>query len=942
MPSPLESRVAQVQASARRLVLLKRTGRFVAAATLLTIGFGALGYYLRIDDPLFRWLLSASYWGLVAASCVRLFAPALQVRHDLVATARQIEMRMPVFGGRLSSAIAFSQQSERDWTNGSADLRHAAILQTEQIASSLDFRRVINDRAPRRSLAIATLCLLGAALLVALNPALAEIAICRLGAPWQNRPWPRHHVLAFVEPVPRIIAGDNFEAVLIDRRGALPGDVEIQVRRSAAHGPAVERRRVEVAADRAVFHLENVTQSFEYRARGGDDDTMPWLAVSVVNPPKITDLQVIVRPPAYTGLPPVSEGPHVSALVGSQLEVRGKIDQPIQALSMTSAANNHLPTAALTGNGREFRLPSKDAVWTVDRSETFDFELTAEDGLTVKSDARIDVHALEDHAPSIVWLSPEEHTVLTPRAIVEIRCTVNDDLAVQRVDLRYLQTGKNDEEQTVSLLAPEPMRSATTRSSSGAALAGDERQVTFQWDLAQFSELSAGDSLQLRITAEDYKPQMATTEVRRISVVTAAEFQERIAAHESAVMLLLQEALATARQLHQQTDAVRSRVVSTATTTQQDVGGIEASQYSLLQLRRLLDTGPDGALGRIATLQRELAANAQSNGRNATRLWSLQQELTELVGDDLPAVDQHLGAAARDARPAVQEASVNSRRSPQSSTAKGIHQQLQAAAEREDHVVRALERIVGTLSQSDALSRIARQLTQLRAEEQRLATNTEDLHLKAIGQSNPSAVSDRAAAQQLHGEQLDLARQFDKLQSALEAANAATTSDQQDAAPPLADAASTARRLAIGSRMREAAAHLAQLRFSRASQSEQQVVDALDELLNSLPREDAGRGPNQTAGQSENNSTRGQPSLAVAGTTANPSAASSQGSRAASDASFPASANVEQALRHVWGHLPDKTREQLQAPSSEQFLPKYQRLIEQFYQRLAEEPVKNR
>ncbi len=49
-------------------------------------------------------------------------------------------------------------------------------------------------------------------------------------------------------------------------------------------------------------------------------------------------------------------------------------------------------------------------------------------------------------------------------------------------------------------------------------------------------------------------------------------------------------------------------------------------------------------------------------------------------------------------------------------------------------------------------------------------------------------------------------------------------------------------------------------------------------------------------------------------------------------------ADVQEVLRRFWGHLPDKVREQMQASLSEQFLPKYQRLIEDYYQRLAEDP----
>jgi hypothetical protein len=44
------------------------------------------------------------------------------------------------------------------------------------------------------------------------------------------------------------------------------------------------------------------------------------------------------------------------------------------------------------------------------------------------------------------------------------------------------------------------------------------------------------------------------------------------------------------------------------------------------------------------------------------------------------------------------------------------------------------------------------------------------------------------------------------------------------------------------------------------------------------------------------------------------------------------------AMRRIWGHLPEKEREEMIGALGEQFLPKYERLIEAFYKRLAERP----
>lgn len=49
---------------------------------------------------------------------------------------------------------------------------------------------------------------------------------------------------------------------------------------------------------------------------------------------------------------------------------------------------------------------------------------------------------------------------------------------------------------------------------------------------------------------------------------------------------------------------------------------------------------------------------------------------------------------------------------------------------------------------------------------------------------------------------------------------------------------------------------------------------------------------------------------------------------------------MEDLLKDVWGHLPERIRRQMLAGSGEEVLPKYQKLIEEYYKRLAEDAEK--
>ena len=46
---------------------------------------------------------------------------------------------------------------------------------------------------------------------------------------------------------------------------------------------------------------------------------------------------------------------------------------------------------------------------------------------------------------------------------------------------------------------------------------------------------------------------------------------------------------------------------------------------------------------------------------------------------------------------------------------------------------------------------------------------------------------------------------------------------------------------------------------------------------------------------------------------------------------------IKKTIYRVWGHLPPQVQKSMKAAASERFLPEYQKLIEQYYSRLAEE-----
>ncbi|HMC09984.1 MAG TPA: hypothetical protein VKH44_01790, partial [Pirellulaceae bacterium] len=639
MSPSLPNRVQQVQTIASRLMFFHGLARFAVAVVLAITGLGFLDYLLRLHDPLARWLLSASLLATVIFAFNKLVLPSLRVHQSPIGTARRIELRFPVLRERLSSAIAFLSQSQDDPTAGSPVLRRATIAQAEAIGSGLDFRAALDHRAPRRAMLAAAAALAVAAILPSANPPAAGLAFARLIQPWRDLSWPRRHELAFEQATTRLAKGDDLELVLIDRRGILPNDLRLLIRHETPTGWRTETKQLKPLGERMIFRLENVTRGLEYRAWGGDDDTMPWTELIVVEPPKIVELQIIVEPPAYTGLAPRSEGQIVNALVGSKLRIRGKLDQPIQAATLKSASPGvSIPAAEILADRRQFQSPPRGSSWIVEQSGTFSLELTDQHGISFGKGTRIELHAVQDTPPSIAWAAPAEHTFVTAGAALPLKAVVKDDLAVRSVQLRYLRPGNSDEEQIVDLYVGQ----ASSLPNKSAPSESESQRIDYTWDLSRLAGLVSGDVLAIRLTAEDYKPQLATTTVRRVTVISDEDLQSRIATRQAAILSQLADALRMAQQCREQSRSLEIRFRETGQVLTSDLNLLQAAQHNLRQVQRLLAGAPEGAAGQIASLLVELTANHAEQHASSQRLRDLLSQVQGLTQGQLPAIDQEL------------------------------------------------------------------------------------------------------------------------------------------------------------------------------------------------------------------------------------------------------------------------------------------------------------
>src|SRR5205085_11475642 len=114
------------------------------------------------------------------------------------------------------------------------------------------------------------------------------------------------------------------------------------------------RQEMKFLDGRMVYRLENVARGFRYRASGGDDDTMPWQRLDVVEPLQVAGLKVVVHPPAYAGQPWEATGSVFTMLEGSRLAISGRVDQPLSAAWVLREGTKEATNLTIAEDGISF------------------------------------------------------------------------------------------------------------------------------------------------------------------------------------------------------------------------------------------------------------------------------------------------------------------------------------------------------------------------------------------------------------------------------------------------------------------------------------------------------------------------------------------------------------------------------------------------------------
>jgi hypothetical protein len=837
---PLKDLLGEVRLWARVVLVVHAVAWVFAIVLAAGLLLCLLDMALRTDDPLVRLLCCGLWWVGLVAAVYRFLYPAIAVRLSDVQLAQRVQQHWPELGDELTSAVEFIEQAEDDVLAGSPDLRRTVIADAAARVDPCRPLDIVDFRRPLVGL------LLGAGLAglvitaFCIAPASASLATKRLLLPLGADSWPRTHRLAFIETPRQLASGDDFQVELIDENGELPDLVEILFRPIDDEGGETERQPMEYdfARNRMVYRLRNVTQSFEYRAVGGDDQTLPWIRLDVIQPPRLDSLEIKLHPPAYTGWPSETSDRHIRALAGTRAEVRATATKPLHGAAVvidTSEGRSELP-ASLAEDAKTFTIPAdENDPWLIQESGVYGFQLVDRQRFEQAGRSRWELRAIADRPPTISLERPGPNTYVTADAVVRLKALVKDDLLIRSIDLAYRRStngkGADDDKEaaeTKSLYRGPPQAPPVKRSPlSTGGPSGDSLSIDRQWDLSELKGVQPGDTIEFFLTAGDYKPQDNKCTVRRLIVISADELAERIAQRQTFILSQLAQALAAQRDARSQTKALSIQLEEVGNLNPQDINHLQSAELNQRQVEQLLVDDRDGIGAQIEDLLADLVSNRVDSPDIQRRMEALLGEIRRIGSEHLPIIQQQLVLGIK-----TSQARLPAGEGPRS---KEIKQRLDLAGSHQDQVIDSLERLRSQLAKWDSYRRFAREISQLRRKQVALAGDTAERHLTILGRDfRQLNTSDRARLRQLAERQFELARELERILGRMEQMQLELADADPLASETIGDAVDIARRLAIAEEMRRAGRDIETNRLGQTAQTHESIDQSLEEMLDIL------------------------------------------------------------------------------------------------------------
>ena len=440
---------------------------------------------------------------------------------------------------------------------------------------------------------------------------------------------PPHSSLVFaIEPAnPTAVYGGELRVVATITGDKIRYPVECLVRRPRV-GEVLRLPAFRESDDRFSRKLDGLTEPIEIAIACGKARSR-WLPVEIVLEPRILSGIARLTPPSYTGQP-TTEFPldtnGIAAIEGSTVVLEITSNRPLAtgSLVFTPATVPGIEPVPETISGKITASHSASFTLTATRPGRISATVADLRGTPAPEPLDLALRLVPDRAPVVELTSPPRQLLATPRSVIPVTGTAEDDFALSRLQFVRTLSGFRDR---IRVVAPE-LRDKTSTF--------DEKL-----DLDALG-LEVGQTIELMLEASDHNPSLlghGSSEISRIRIISEDQYAEYLRA--------------------------KTTIAKFSTRFQAAREAMDRSRESLKNLQKALEENDQGAsdkaLEQARTAHREAAdlLDRIAGDFSVFELEKRLQQLAEKQADDLrenldalAEIDPALGA---DQAPAIDE-----------------------------------------------------------------------------------------------------------------------------------------------------------------------------------------------------------------------------------------------------------------------------------------------
>lgn len=603
----------------RRIRLLLGTGRLAAALLALAALAGLLWLVFGLVDAVAgfetgsRKAITLSLLTIIAICGLVALFRALQVSASDAASAADRALADP----RLPATAALSLDPASTTSPLAEMLTQRSLESASTRLAKLPFGRIFPWRLITRAAFALALPLAVIGIFRLATPNAFQTLANRLLHPGSDIP-PHSSLVFNISPAsPDAVYGGDLRIVATITGGEIAHPVECLIRRPRTRDllrlPAFRESQ-----QRFSRKLDNLTEPVEIAIACGKARSR-WVPVEIRLEPRILSGIARIAPPAYTGQPTTEfplDSNGIAAIEGSSVTLEITSNRPLAtgSLRFTPATAPGIDAAVETIPGQITGSHIARFTWTATRAGRLSATVADLRGTPSPQPLDLALRLIPDRAPTVNLTSPPHQLLATPRSVIPVTGTAEDDFALARLQLVRTLTGFRDR---VRVVAPD-LRDKST-------------EFHEKLDLDALG-LAPGQTIELLLEASDHNPSLlghGSSEISRIRIISEDQYAAYI------------RAKTTLAHFSARFDAARS--------------AMEKSRESLENLLKSLEENNQEAAKKALEQARDAHREASDLLRRIAGdfpAFELEKRLQQLAEKQADALDENLDALA-DISPAL-------------------------------------------------------------------------------------------------------------------------------------------------------------------------------------------------------------------------------------------------------------------------------------------------